>query len=81
MEKLEKNIVVLEQSTNTHKLKADNVIVTKLDNEDTLQLKINGKGIVTHGEHGTIVTESENVIKYVQNEVNPITKKIQKAFD
>jgi len=36
---------------------------------------------VTHGEHGTLVTESENIIKYVQQELNPLTKKMQNAFD
>jgi len=36
---------------------------------------------VTHGEHGTIRTESRTVIKYVQQEVNPVTKKLQNAYD
>ena len=29
----------------------------------------------------TLVTEHENVIKYVQQEFNPITKKLQNSFD
>jgi hypothetical protein len=34
-----------------------------------------------HGEHGTIAIESPNVIKYVQQELNPVTKKLQNAWD
>jgi hypothetical protein len=75
-----KNSVVLEPSTNTHKMDATAVEVTDLGNS-TLKLKVTGAGIVTHGEHGTLVTESENVIKYVQQEYNPVTKKLRNAFD
>ncbi len=75
-----KRTVVLEPSTNTHKVEANAIEKVNID-ESTLKLKISGNGIVTHGEHGTLVTESENVIKYVQQEFNPITRKLQKAFD
>ena len=73
-------VVVLEPSTNTHTLSANNVAVTDLGN-GILKLRIDGAGIVTHGEHGTLTTESKDVIKYVQQEVNPVTKKIQNAWD
>jgi len=73
-------LVVLEPSTNTHAMSANSITVDKLD-ESTLKLKIVGPGIVTHGEHGTLVTESENVIKYIQQEFNPVTKKLQNAYD
>ena len=46
-----------------------------------MKLQIQGDGIVTHGEHGTIKTESPNVIKYVQQELNPVTRKLQNAYD
>jgi len=72
--------VVLEKSTNTHTLEA-NKIVSKDCGDGILQLKVNGDGIVTHGEHGTLKTESENVIKYIQKEYNPVTQKLQNAFD
>ena len=72
--------VVLEQSTNTHQLHASNVVSKDLGN-GTIKLKIEGEGVVTHGEHGTVKIESENVIKYVQQEVNPVTKKMQAVFD
>jgi len=48
----------------------------------TLKLNIPaGNAVVTHGEHGTLATESKHVMKYVQQEVNPLTKKMQAAFD
>jgi len=70
----------LEQTTNTHKLKATSVKVLK-EIGSTQVLEVEGEGVVTHGEHGVQVTESKNVIKYVQREVNPITKKIEEAYD
>jgi len=72
--------VVLEPSTNTHSLNANSVSVEKIDNS-ILKLKVEGEGIVTHGEHGTLTTESKNVIKYVQQEYNPVTRKLRNAFD
>jgi hypothetical protein len=75
-----KNTVILEPSTNTHTLTSNNVTATDLGN-GIMKIKTNGKGIVTHGEHGTIATEAPNVIKYVQQEVNPVTKKMHAAFD
>lgn len=75
-----KDVVVLEPSTNTHQVEANSIEKIAID-ESILKLKIKGNGIVTHGEHGTLVTESENVIKYVQQEFNPITRKLQNAFD
>lgn len=75
-----KTVVVLEPSTNTHQVEANSIEKIAID-ESILKLKIKGNGIVTHGEHGTLVTESENVIKYVQQEFNPITRKLQNAFD
>jgi len=78
---MEKNqTVVLEPSTNTHVIKGEEIVKTDLGN-GTLKLKVKGEGVVTHGEHGTLKTESENVMKYVQQEVNPVTKKMQNAFD
>ena len=78
---MKNNIIeVLEPSTNTHTLKANNIIKNDLGN-GILKLKITGDGIVTHGEHGTLRTESSDVIKYVQQEFNPVTKKLQNAYD
>ena len=72
--------IVLEESTNVHCIEASDVIVKDLGN-GVLELEITGDGIVTHGEHGTLKTESPNVIKYVQQELNPVTQKLQNAFD
>lgn len=79
MEKL-----VLEPSTNTHTLKAEKISSKEIDSDvlrGVIKITTNGDAIVTHGEHGTIKTESEHVIKYVQQELNPVTKKMQNAFD
>jgi hypothetical protein len=74
-------VVVLEPSTNTHRLESETVQVTDLGH-GVLKVKTAKQGgIVTHGEHGTLVTESETVIKYVQQELNPITQMMQPAFD
>lgn len=75
-----KQEVILEPSTNTHTMSASSVTSKAIGN-GILMLKIHGEGIVTHGEHGTLKTESENVIKYVQQEVNPVTMAMQNAFD
>ena len=76
-----KKTVVLEPSTNTHTMTATQSVVVEDLGNSTLKLKVAGEGIVTHGEHGTLVTESANVIKYVQQEFNPVTKKLRNAFD
>ena len=74
-------VVVLEPSTNTHRLQSKSVEVTDLGH-GILKVKTSREGgIVTHGEHGTLVTEAENIIKYVQQELNPLTQKMQNAFD
>ena len=77
---MQKETLILEPSTNTHVMEADKIEMKKLGN-GIIQLKIKGDGIVTHGEHGTIKTEAENVIKYIQQEINPILGIMQNAFD
>jgi hypothetical protein len=81
MKKNDKNVVVLEPSTNTHSLHSENETEVKDLGNGILKLKVKGKGIITHGEHGTVVTENENIIKYVQQEQNPLTRAFQNAFD
>ncbi|SEA73966.1 hypothetical protein SAMN05443667_1086 [Flavobacterium gillisiae] len=75
-----KNRITLEPSTNTHTLEAKNIEVEDLET-GILKLIIIGEGIVTHGEHGTLKTESPHVLKYVQQELNPVTNALQNAFD
>jgi uncharacterized protein (AIM24 family) len=77
---MQKETLILEPSTNTHVIEADKIEMKKLGN-GIIQLKISGNGIVTHGEHGNIKTEAENVIKYIQQEINPISGIMQNAFD
>ena len=76
------NQVILEPSSNTHVLNAgsNNVSVEDFGN-GILKLNISGEGIVTHGEHGIIKTEAPVVLKYVQLELNPVTKLLQNNFD
>ncbi|EDP98286.1 hypothetical protein U8527_19980 [Kordia algicida OT-1] len=70
----------LEKTTNTHILEAENIKV-RYSVGSTQVLQIEGEGIVSHGEHGIIKTESKYVIKYVQQEFNPVTRIIENAFD
>jgi hypothetical protein len=73
--------VTLEPSTNTHELHSADVQVSDFG-QGILILDIpSTEGIVTHGEHGTLKTESKHVIKYVQQEFNPVTQMMQNAFD
>lgn len=76
----DKKTVVLERSNNPHTMKAVSVDVIETEN-DVMVLKVSGTGVVLHGEHGTIATESPDVVKAVQQEFNPVTKGMQKAFD
>jgi hypothetical protein len=70
----------LEKTTNTHILEAE-AIKVRHTTGSTQVLQIEGEGMVSHGEHGIIKTESKYVIKYVQQEFNPITRIIENAFD
>ena len=81
MKKEDENVIVLESSTNTHALHSENETEVKDLGDGILKLKVKGKGIITHGEHGTVVTESKNIIKYVQQEQNPHTRAFENAFD
>jgi len=73
--------VTLEPSTNTHRLTSTKVSVTDLGH-GTLRVEVPAEhAVVTHGEHGTLATESRNIVKYVQQEYNPVTRKMQAAFD
>ena len=71
--------VVLEPSTNTHTM-TDVLEVNEVSN-GILKLRTTQKSKVVHGEHGTLGIESEHVMKYVQQELNPVTKKLRAAFD
>lgn len=71
---------ILEPSTNTHSITADEIKIVKIT-ESILKIKTGSNGVVRHGEHGTLCTEKPNVIKYVQQELNPLTKAFQNAFD
>lgn len=77
---MQKETFILEASTNTHVLKATKIEIKKFKN-GVIKLKVQGNGIITHGEHGTIKTESEHLIKYIQQEVNPVSGVLQNAFD
>jgi hypothetical protein len=80
MENLEKQVYVLEPSTNTHRLTAQKIEAKELGNS-VVKLKIEGEGLLIHGEHGVLKTESENIVKYVQQELDPIRQSFVNAFD
>ena len=72
---------VLEKSTNTHVLESTAEIqATEIENSIT-KVKTDGETILLHGEHGTLAIESPNFVKYVQQELNPVTKMLQNSFD
>lgn len=71
--------IVLEPSTNTHQMTG--VQSVEPITESILKIKTSKDSKVIHGEHGTIGIESKNVLKYVQQELNPVTKKLQNAWD
>jgi hypothetical protein len=74
-------IHTLEKNTNTHILEANKIkVVTNVDNA-TQVLEVEGEGIISHGEHGMLKTESQHIIKYVQQEFNPITLIVEAAYD
>jgi hypothetical protein len=72
---------VLEKSTNTHVLESTNEIRTAEIENSITKIETGGKTILLHGEHGTLAIESRHVIKYVQQELNPVTKMMQASFD
>ena len=73
--------ITLEPSTNTHRLTSTKVSVEDLGH-GILRVEVPaGHAVVTHGEHGTLATEAQHIIKYVQQEYNPVTQKMQAAFD
>jgi hypothetical protein len=71
----------LENTTHTHVLEAQEIKVIKTIDKTTQVLLVRGEGIVTHGEHGTLKTQSPHLIKYIQQEFNPITGLIEAAYD
>ena len=78
---MSKNTLVLEPSTNTHTINGEVTLKRKLDNLNGLVIECEGQGVVLHGEHGVVVTESAHVIKLTQQEVNPLTGQMVNAFD
>ncbi len=71
----------LENTTNTHVLEAPEIKVIKTVDKTTQVLRVEGEGMITHGEHGVLKTESKYLIKYIQQEFNPITGIIEAAYD
>lgn len=78
---MEKTVLVLEPSTNTHKMEGKVKISAELSELKGIVLVTEGQCMVFHGEHGVIVTEEQNVIKLIQQELNPLTKKMMNSID
>ena len=75
------NELIVENSKNPHVLNSENSIEVNKITDSIFDINLNGNTIVTHVQHGTLKIESQRVIKYLQTELNPITKKIQNTFD
>lgn len=71
---------ILEPSLHLHTLQASEVKILKKTNEYEL-LEVQGNGLILHGEHGTLVTKEKYLVKYNQQELNPITNYFENVFD
>ena len=72
--------IALEKTTNTHMIKADKIKVLS-EKGSMMELEIEGKGVVFHGEHGSFCTEAKYCDKVPQKEFNPLTKMLEDAND
>lgn len=72
--------VILEKSAHTHALTGNVITEKRLDNSMVL-LHVEGNCLVTHEEHDPLVTNNPYILKVVQQELNPVTKEMQNAFD
>jgi hypothetical protein len=75
--------IILEGSTNEHSTTSNVQVVNEIENMSTIEIVTNGSMIVEHGHHFTVATEKDTkkIIKITQQEVNPLTEKLQNAFD
>ncbi|WP_336690380.1 MULTISPECIES: hypothetical protein [unclassified Chryseobacterium] len=71
---------ILEKTKHAHVLFSKKIEI-KYTEGSTELLKIDGVGLVIHEEHKLIKINSPVVIKYVQQEYNPVTKLMENAFD
>jgi copper oxidase (laccase) domain-containing protein len=73
---MNREVTVLEQSTNTHVTTSPVEVVAEFQNMSTMVLKPNG-------HHHTVATQphSNQVIKITQQEYNPVLRAMQNAFD
>ena len=72
--------IVLQESKNPHILEADEIEIIAA-NERFQLLAINGNGIIHHGEHGALHTNTPFLLKYTQQEIDPLTNNIYDVFD
>jgi len=79
----EVNEVVLEESTNTHTLKGNVKVLSRLQKMNTVVLDASERSVVEHGHHAIVSTEptTKRVIKITQQEFNPVTKALMNSFD
>lgn len=81
---MEKNVIVLEKSTNTHTLRGEKVeVIKEMKKMNTMVLRLENAAIIEHGEHATVRTEDDtkNIVKITQQEFNPLKKELMNAFD
>jgi len=79
--------LILEHSNGEHyvdlKKSTDVKVIKKFEKMGTVVLEPNGAVIVEHGHHFTVKTSEDTpcVIKIVQQEYNPVTKKMMNSID
>jgi len=76
---MEKQKIVLEPSSNTHFMTSAAIVE---ENPHFMRIKASpNQSTVVHGEHGPLLIESTNVLKFNQTEFNPVQKVFTKVFD
>lgn len=71
--------LILEETTNTHKVTGENVVENY--REGNMVSFTTTESEVTHGEHRALTLPAGKYLKYVQQEHNPVTRKMQAAYD
>lgn len=73
---------IIHSSKNNHYVSAENITLHKIHDTNSVQLmELKGVAKITHAEHDTIELNSRWVLKYTQQELDPITNKFVDIYD
>lgn len=81
MKKTKSLILQIGESTHTHNLESKADIRYEEGTAGDIHFLLDGKGILKHEEHGTMVFEAGNYFKYPQMEFSPLDNNIRQVFD